>query len=438
YPNYFYFIGLILLALALYAVRKSAKLLRNPFYLYSFSFPLFLTAVLLNIIPTSFQLGIASDPFRGMFIFILTVSSLAASGTDMFLKSLGTRKRFYLPVELFVAGVISFVVCFSTDISDGFVSARNFIFILGLLIFINLALELLIRKKGLNFAKFIFPVWIVALACINCFPNSWNYLKTNVLHDSTTLVDKWRNQGLDIKELSGEWRVMHLGPDGDIFKGLLEQWADYYRIRSIGAYGEFYPKTVFMRIRDDGLITNPYNAATHYKNNTITDPDLLSKYGVLYLISDNSYERKPKEKEWQLLKKFEDISVYKNPKYIGRSYIVDKEGKIVKGAQILEDKNSYIKISVNANAGDTLILADSWFPGWTCYDNGKKAPGFDDRGFRGRNIESDGDHIIEWVYKPKLFYIGAFISFGGIFIFILLCLVELILRKLKSNRRRGL
>ncbi|MBU4343407.1 MAG: hypothetical protein KKG21_05305 [Candidatus Omnitrophica bacterium] len=80
--------------------------------------------------------------------------------------------------------------------------------------------------------------------------------------------------------------------------------------------------------------------------------------------------------------------------------------------------------AVDVNAGDILILADSWFPGWECYDNGKKVESFDADGFRGYHIEETGHHEIEWIYKPLSFLIGLIISAIGFIAFLLFVKVK--------------
>jgi hypothetical protein len=65
-----------------------------------------------------------------------------------------------------------------------------------------------------------------------------------------------------------------------------------------------------------------------------------------------------------------------------------------------------------------LILADSWFPGWKCYDNGTRADGFDAEGFRGYRVKKTGFHEVEWVYQSTYFLTGLVMFFISIIIFV--------------------
>ena len=78
-----------------------------------------------------------------------------------------------------------------------------------------------------------------------------------------------------------------------------------------------------------------------------------------------------------------------------------------------------------------MILADSWFPGWECYNNGKKVKYFDADGFRGYHIEKTGLHKIEWIYKPLSFLIGFVISGISLIAFLLLICID----KLRRNSK---
>ena len=109
--------------------------------------------------------------------------------------------------------------------------------------------------------------------------------------------------------------------------------------------------------------------------------------------------------------------------------------RILKGETITQDTSSYIKILVEAEAGDVLILADTWYPGWKCYANGKRVEGFNADGFRGYLIPETGHYEIEWKYQPDSLRIGLFISIISFIIFLCLITREKFMLKKATSRQ---
>ncbi len=368
YPNYFYYLGGMLIILFVFGIIKlSKKEIFTPLFIYSLLFPLLFLCVSSGILPKNFQFGVASDPFRGIFVFIFTMTIIAGKGIDILIKNLKNSKLKNKDIKIKI---------------------------------ITTALFLLVISNAFSSAKY--------------------YLKKNVIHnyhDEINAVAKWQKQGLNISNLQNEGRVVVIDDGKQIFNGMLEQWATFYKIRALGSYSTFYPKSIFSRVKKDKLFPEDSHAASHFRNNLRLDTKLMAKYGVIYLIQDGKSDNKQIRK-WKLAEKISnDLYLYKNPEYVGRSYIVNKKGNIIRGARILKNKNSYVKIAVNVKAGETLILADSWFPGWNCYVNGEKANGFDADGFRGYKFNKSGNYIVEWKYQPKSFLYGGILSIIGLVIF---------------------
>ncbi|MFA5337134.1 MAG: hypothetical protein WC330_02220 [Candidatus Omnitrophota bacterium] len=422
YPNYYFYIGIILFTLGIFGIRKNfKKIISYPYIICSFIFPFTLIALYFNLLPRNFQFGMQSDPWRGMFFFIFALSLLAARGTDSFLTKVKENNMVVFPPLEFVTGtLICFYLALRVDACSAFF-LKNTSLILGIILTAGFMLPFILKNTMANVGlkTKIFSYWIICLLIINGFPAAKYYLSTNVIHDYKKLkINQWKDKNVPLNILSGEGRVINLSPN-TVFDGLFEHWAPYYRIRSIGNYTALIPRSIFLRVQNDGFLPEKFHVAWHFRNNRIRDLEILAKYGVLYLVD----EEKTKDLDrngWKLTGTYNDISLYRNPKYVGRAYIVDSAGKIIKGAKIIENINSYLRISVDADAGDTLVLADSWFPGWKCYDNAKAVKGFDANGFRGYTITTSGYHIIEWVYKPESFRLGAIISIISFSLFFLL------------------
>jgi hypothetical protein len=98
----------------------------------------------------------------------------------------------------------------------------------------------------------------------------------------------------------------------------------------------------------------------------------------------------------------------------------------VRGAEIVSDTGNSVLIRTEAKSGEVLILADSWFPGWKCYDNARPVAGYDADGFRGYRIPETGLHEVKWVYDSVSTKVGIFIT--------LLTFVLIFIRMLKAKK----
>lgn len=403
YPNYFYYVGIIILALFFFYVRKDIKrIIFYPLFWYAVIFPFLIMAVCFKRLPLNFQFGVQSDPWRGMFVFIFFVSLCAAQGSELYFRELrNNNKLVFPPLEILLAGVILFFTLFCHKSSIISIE-KGVIFVLAAAIWAGFILTVVMGQKKSEIRICIFSVWLIFLMAANSFSASKSYLSANVLHNPSY---PWQRGPLPVEMLCGQGRVITLGNN----RKYLEDWAVYHRIRSLGGYGSFIPKSIFMRTKEDGLFSWDFREPKHFKNNLKWSKDIMAKYGVLYLIDDR-FLKDGEIKGWELAKVSNTTLIYKNPAYVGRAYLLDSRGNLSKGAGITKNTNSYVKISVEADEGETLILADSWFSGWQCYDNGRRVNGYDARGFRGYKIEDSGHHEVEWVYSPLSFWTGGVIS----------------------------
>jgi hypothetical protein len=279
-------------------------------------------------------------------------------------------------------------------------------------------ITLMNKKSGL----LLFTCWIVTIVFFNAYPMAKIYLARSAAHskNADNIIERWIRSGVPVSLLAGEGRTVNAGHPFNQF----ENWSLKYKIRSIGGYGSFFPGTTFNRFKNDDLITRPFVADTIFKNNNNLNSKTLAKYGVEYLIADREVKYDFRKNGWELVYPTEGYDnherIFKNENYVGRAYIIDSEKKIDRGAKIEVDKDDYVKISVEAKEGEKLILSDSWYPGWQCYDNGKKKEGFDADGFRGYKINDAGHHYIEWIYQPLSFISGLAISIISILFYVII------------------
>ncbi|PIS15639.1 hypothetical protein COT62_02685 [Candidatus Roizmanbacteria bacterium CG09_land_8_20_14_0_10_41_9] len=74
------------------------------------------------------------------------------------------------------------------------------------------------------------------------------------------------------------------------------------------------------------------------------------------------------------------------------------------------DENEYLRIKTKTSDESILVLADTFYPGWELYIDGKKTSIFHANIlFRGTFLPR-GTHRVEYVYKPVSFYYGLVVS----------------------------
>ena len=84
--------------------------------------------------------------------------------------------------------------------------------------------------------------------------------------------------------------------------------------------------------------------------------------------------------------------------------------KFAAQARITRYTNQNVVIQTALNGSGILVLADSYYPGWRVYVDGKeqeirRANLF----FRGVPL-SAGKHVVEFRYEPRSFVLGLFLS----------------------------
>jgi hypothetical protein len=88
--------------------------------------------------------------------------------------------------------------------------------------------------------------------------------------------------------------------------------------------------------------------------------------------------------------------------------------------QITGGNANQVEITVSSPQPGWLLLADTYYPGWQVYVNGKETTIYPADGmFRGVHLEA-GRSQIQFVYRPMWFFVGAGISVAAWLILIVL------------------
>jgi hypothetical protein len=91
-------------------------------------------------------------------------------------------------------------------------------------------------------------------------------------------------------------------------------------------------------------------------------------------------------------------------------------------AKIVDYKNQRVSIRAALNSPGVLILADSFYPGWRAYVDGRETQILRANLFFRAVVLSPGDHVVEFRYDPASFKIGLAVSLVTLCGLLVVCL----------------
>jgi hypothetical protein len=104
------------------------------------------------------------------------------------------------------------------------------------------------------------------------------------------------------------------------------------------------------------------------------------------------------------------------------------------GAKILHERNNEIELQARVARPSLLYLADTFYPGWNAYVDGKKTKIYRaNYNFRAVPLPP-GEHLVDFRYEPLSFYLGAWIAGMTLFILMALGLRSFWLRQRKERQ----
>jgi hypothetical protein len=100
-------------------------------------------------------------------------------------------------------------------------------------------------------------------------------------------------------------------------------------------------------------------------------------------------------------------------------------------AKIVRYEDTLVVVHVDSNDDGVLVLADSYYPGWQAYVDGKQTKIFRaNHFFRGVSVLA-GAHVIEFKYEPQSFRLGLLVSLLTVFCLLVIS-VSLLVRRSKD------
>ena len=108
------------------------------------------------------------------------------------------------------------------------------------------------------------------------------------------------------------------------------------------------------------------------------------------------------------------------------------KGTTAASAKIARYENAQVMIRASLDAAGILVLADSFYPGWNAYVDGKREEILRANLFFRAVALPAGEHIVEFRYEPRSFKIGLVISVTTIFALIVTTVI-CVLRKRRET-----
>lgn len=102
-----------------------------------------------------------------------------------------------------------------------------------------------------------------------------------------------------------------------------------------------------------------------------------------------------------------------NPARTALAQDFDISANLEPGRILRMDDTNPERVSLTVETGENsfLVLADSWYPGWRVYIDGKESKIYKTYGvLRGVLIHGDGEHTLEFRFFPASFYLGLFVT----------------------------
>jgi uncharacterized membrane protein YfhO len=99
--------------------------------------------------------------------------------------------------------------------------------------------------------------------------------------------------------------------------------------------------------------------------------------------------------------------------------------------EFISESNNRLDLQVKVPEDRLLVLSDTYYPGWKAFVDGKKTKIYRaDYTFRAILLNA-GTHLVEFVYDPMSFKLGALFTFLGI----IGCAVIYLFRRKPNNKR---
>lgn len=201
-----------------------------------------------------------------------------------------------------------------------------------------------------------------------------------------------------------------------------------YDPMALKAYSTFYQK-ILNKDKNGG--SSRYSELDNYDSISLGEANVKYLLALNYDDIDNisptgtKLNYKIDKNNWQEVYRYKSVSILKNKDYKERFEVLYDPKSTISNINYSSNK---ITLDINSSkTNNVLVLRDTWYPGWQATINGKVV-NIDKylNIYRQVNL-TKGDNHVEFIYKPKSFYVGLYLSFFSAFV----CLVLYIKNKNK-------
>ena len=349
------------------------------------------------LITALISLLLALDTSIGRLVYFLNIPGLSTSGGGRIImmftfassilaayayQNLNSIKRFW-GIALALITLISIVAILKLlNIENMMIALRNLAYPTIILL-------------GFMFTIKYFKTAILILVVFDLFKFGWKYnpfVKPNLIFPKTQSIDF-------LKERIGFARMDR--EKGEIMPP--NTWSAY-RFMSPSGYDPLAVSDYVLEYQKV-LNDNPDSSPSRYSELELYDSKALAKFGVKYLWIMNK-NKKINFDQWKSIYNTGTYSILENLDYKNRVYLLNNQGD----ARIIFYSPQLVKIKYSSSVPDTLIISDSWYPGWQAkIEDTKMAIQKFDGIFKSISVPAE-EKTVEMTYNPTSFKLGYLIT----------------------------
>jgi uncharacterized membrane protein YfhO len=372
------FVGVIALSLALLGIFSK----KRPEKTYAVI--LLITGLVLSF-PTPISLflwksGIlgfqAAAAHRALVLFNLAIALLAGFGIDSLINK--TKKKIF--VVILPVGLLLFLFSLNANA----VATRNLL--LPSAMFVALSILLILRSRPKVLVCLLLPFTLIEL-----FYFGWKFTPfTNrkLIFPTTGVIEFLQSQPKPFRVVAD-----HVIPVNVLMN---------YKIETLEGYDAVYPERnarFISRINSGNL----YSVSRRYAIIDNYESELLNLANVKYFVE--FADKLPVNAK--VVFQEGSIAVIENQRVLPRAYFENDQYSEV---SFIVYSPHYLKLKTGNTVADSLIVSDSYYPGWRAYvDNQEVVVNLANEVFRKIEVPS-GEHIIEFRYQPQSFIRGLVIA----------------------------
>jgi len=258
---------------------------------------------------------------------------------------------------------------------------------------------------------------LLVMICLEMFRFGWKYIPfvpERIVYPDTPVISFLREKSkTEVFRIDRE-RAEIMPP---------ATWMQY-RFMSPSGYDPMAIKD-YVQVYQEQINGNFSGVVSRYSELERYDSKALGDFNVKYLLvvkrddvgrlGGKNINYSIDQKEWKEVFETESTAIMENTNYQARArYLNSKDGEIV----ITSYTPNTIKISYSDGAGQTMLLADTWYPGWKAYENERaidieRCEGI----FRCIKLTDNTGEVV-FDYQPQSFWLGLKISIVSLLIIV--------------------